>query len=58
MVMEDDGEMIARRVQDCLAKDFDHAVHHKDRIQEDLVDMRQFLKKIGEMKEAGSSRGT
>jgi hypothetical protein len=44
----DDGEMIARMVQDCLSKDFDNATNHRDRIQEDLIDIRQFLKQIRE----------
>jgi hypothetical protein len=35
-------------VQDCLAEDFDHVAHHRDRIQEELVDMRNLLKKIRE----------
>jgi hypothetical protein len=48
--------MIARMVQDCLSEDFDHAAHHRDRIEEKLVDMRQLLKKIGEGKPT-SSRG-
>jgi hypothetical protein len=48
-IMDDDGEMIDQMVQDCLAEDFDNVAHHKDRIQEELVDMRQFLKQIGEV---------
>jgi hypothetical protein len=55
-IMDDDGEMIAQMVQDCLSEDFDHAAHHRDRIEEKLVDMRQLLKKIGEGKPT-SSRG-
>jgi hypothetical protein len=31
-IIEDDGEMIARMVHDCLAKDFDHAAHHRDKL--------------------------
>jgi hypothetical protein len=38
-IMDDDGEMIARMVQDFLSEDFDHVAHHRDRIQEELVDM-------------------
>jgi hypothetical protein len=41
-------------VQDCIAKDFDNATHHWDRIQEDLEDMRQLVKKIGEAQTTGS----
>jgi hypothetical protein len=50
-ITDDDGEMIARMVQDCLSEDFDHAAHHRDRIQEELEDMRQFLKKIGKYRQ-------
>jgi hypothetical protein len=50
--------MIAQMVQDCLAEDFDHAAHHRDRIQEEMEDMWQFLKKIREMQATGSNRGT
>jgi hypothetical protein len=39
MITDDDGEMIARMVQDCLSEDFDHVAHHRDRIEEKLVDM-------------------
>jgi hypothetical protein len=46
--MEDDGEMIARMVQDCLAEDFDHATHHRDKLQKELAEMGQLLKKFGE----------
>lgn len=35
-IMNDDREMIARMVQDCLAEDFDHIVENKDIIQEEL----------------------
>jgi hypothetical protein len=49
MITYDNGEMIARMVQDCLAEDFDHAAHHRDRIQQELADMRQLLKQIGEV---------
>jgi hypothetical protein len=35
-------------VQDFLAEDFDHVAHHRDRIQEELADMRNLLKKIEE----------
>jgi hypothetical protein len=55
-ITDDDGEMIARMVQDCLSEDFDHVAHHRDRIEEKLVDMRQLLKKIREGKPT-SSRG-
>ena len=38
-IIEDDGEMIARMVQDCLTKDFDHAAHHKDKLQKEVAEM-------------------
>jgi hypothetical protein len=57
-ITNDDGEMIARMVQDCLTEDFDNVVHHRDRIQEELADMQKFLKQIGEVQTTGSNRGT
>jgi hypothetical protein len=47
-IMEDDGEMITRMVQDFLAEDFDHAAHHRDKLQKEMIEMGQFLKKFGE----------
>jgi hypothetical protein len=47
-IMEYDEEMIAQMVQDCTSEDFENVVHHKDIIQEEMVDMQQFLKHIGE----------
>jgi hypothetical protein len=35
-------------VQDCLSEDFDHAAHHRDKIQQELADIQQLLKQIGE----------
>jgi hypothetical protein len=55
--MDDDGKMIARMVHDCLSEDFDHAVHDRDRIEEELENMWKLLKKIVEGKTT-SSRGT
>jgi hypothetical protein len=46
--------MIAQMVQDCLSEDFDHAAHHRDRIEEELEDMHKLLKKIGEGKTTSS----
>jgi hypothetical protein len=40
--------MITRMVQDCLAEDFDHATHHRDKLQKELEEMGQLLKKFGE----------
>jgi hypothetical protein len=48
--------MIAQMVQDCLSEDFDHSAHHRDRIEEKLVDMRKLLKKIGEGNPTSSRR--
>jgi hypothetical protein len=31
-IMEDDGEMISRMVQYYLIEDFNHAVHHRDKL--------------------------
>jgi hypothetical protein len=56
-ITEDNEETIARMVQDCLAEDFDNVAHHRDRIQEKLADMRQFLKQIGELLTTSSGRG-
>jgi hypothetical protein len=47
-IMEDDGEMIAIMVHDCLAEDFDHATHHRDKLQKELAEMGEFLKKFWE----------
>jgi hypothetical protein len=57
-ITEDDGEMIARMVQDYIAEDFDHDTHHKDRIQEEIKEMWKFLKQLGEAQAARSSMGT
>jgi hypothetical protein len=38
-IMEDDANMIDRRVQDCISEDFDNATHHRDIIQEELTYM-------------------
>jgi hypothetical protein len=37
--MKYDAKMIARMVQDCISKDFDNVVHHREKIQEELEDM-------------------
>jgi hypothetical protein len=46
--MEDDGEMIAIIFQDCLAEDFNHVAHHRDKLQKELIEMGHLLKKFGE----------
>jgi hypothetical protein len=56
-IIEDDGEMIARMVQDCLAEDFDHATHHRDKLQKELAEMGEFLKKFREAQIASHNRG-
>jgi hypothetical protein len=56
-IMEGDGEMISRMVQYCLVEDFDHATHHRDKLQKELEEMGQFLKKFGEAQTTSSSRG-
>jgi hypothetical protein len=40
--------MISQMVQDRTSEDFENVVHHRDIIQEELADMRKFLKKIEE----------
>jgi len=57
IIKKDDGEMISKMVQDCLAEDFDHAVHHRDKLQKELAEMRQLLKKFGEAQITSSRRG-
>jgi hypothetical protein len=47
-IMEDGGKMIAQMVQDFIAEDFDNVAHHRDKIQEKMVDMGQLLKQIRE----------
>jgi hypothetical protein len=45
----DDEEMISQMVQDFLSEDFDHVAHHKDKLQKELTEMGQFLKKFMEV---------
>jgi hypothetical protein len=40
--------MIARMLQDCLAEDFDHAAHHRDKLKKEMIEMGQLLNKFGE----------
>jgi hypothetical protein len=44
-------------VQDCLTKDFDHASHHRDKLQKELAEMGHILKTLGEAQRQSSSRG-
>jgi hypothetical protein len=55
--MEDDGEMISIMAQDYLIEDFDHAAHHRDKLQKEPIEMGQILKKFGEAQIISSSRG-
>jgi hypothetical protein len=48
MIMEDDAEMVAQVVQDRTFKDFENVVCQRDIMEEELVDMRQLLRQIGE----------
>jgi len=48
--------MIARMVQYCLAEDFDHATHHRVKLQKELEEMGQFLKKFREVQIESSNR--
>jgi hypothetical protein len=55
MIMEDDGEMIVRMLQDFLEEDFDHAAHHRDNLQKELAEMGKFLKKFKEAQKTSSN---
>jgi hypothetical protein len=48
MIIEDDGEIITIMVQDCLAEDFDHATHHRDKLQKEMAEMGDFFKNFEE----------
>jgi hypothetical protein len=49
--------MISRMVQDCPTEDFDHATHYRDKLQKELAEMVQLLKKFGEAQIISSNRG-
>jgi hypothetical protein len=49
--------MIAIMVQDFLAEDLNHATHHRDKLQKELAEMGQLLKKFREAQITSSSRG-
>jgi hypothetical protein len=49
--------MIAIRVHDCLTEEFDHATHHRDKLQKELEKMGKLLKKFREAHITSSSRG-
>jgi hypothetical protein len=57
-VMKDDGDMIARMVQECLIEYFNHVAHHRDKLQKELLEMGELLKKFREAQFTSSSRGT
>jgi hypothetical protein len=48
MITEDDGEMIARMVQDFLVEDFDHTTHHRDKLQKEMEEMGHLFGTLGE----------
>jgi hypothetical protein len=56
MIIEDNGEMITRMVQDFLAEGFDHAAHHRDKMQKEMAEMGQLLKKFRKAHTKSSSR--
>ena len=49
--------MIARIFQDYLEEDFDHVAHHRNKLQNELVEMGQLLRKLKEAQRESSSRG-
>jgi hypothetical protein len=51
-ITEDDADLVAQMVQDRTTKDFDEAQHQRDRIQDELEDMRQLLEQIRETQRA------
>jgi hypothetical protein len=40
--------MITRMVQDFLAEDFNHATHHRYKLQKELAEMGQLLRTLRE----------
>jgi hypothetical protein len=52
-ITEDDADLVAQMVQDRTMEDFEEAQCQRDRIQEELVDMRQLLEKIRETQRVG-----
>jgi hypothetical protein len=47
-ITEDDAEMVAQMVQDRTFEDFENVVCQRDIIEEEMEDMRQLLRQIGE----------
>jgi hypothetical protein len=56
-ITEDDAEMIAQMVQDRTSEDFENVVCHRDIIQEEMEDMQEFLKHIGEAQAPSNNIG-
>jgi hypothetical protein len=56
MITEDDVDLMAEKVQDCIAEDFEEAKHQRGKIQDDLAGIKQVLEKIRTMQR--SERGT
>jgi hypothetical protein len=44
-------------VQDCLAEDFDHTTHHRDKLQKEMAEMGQLLRTVREAQRESSNRG-
>jgi hypothetical protein len=40
-----------------LAEDFNHATHHKDKLQKELAEIQQLLKTLGESQSARTNKG-
>jgi hypothetical protein len=51
-ITEDDVNHMGQMVQDQTSKDFDETQRQRDRIQDELVDMRQLLEQIIEIQRA------
>jgi hypothetical protein len=55
--MKENGEMITIMVQDCLAENFDHETHHMEKMQKEMAEMGEFLKKFRETQIESRNRG-
>jgi hypothetical protein len=47
-IMEDDADLMAQMVQDRTTEDFDEARGQRDKMQDEMEDMRQLLDQIRE----------
>jgi hypothetical protein len=54
MIMEDETNLMAQMVQDQTIKDFDEDQRQRDRMQDELADIRQILEKIKEAQRVDS----